>query len=302
MSMWQKTFAQSLYDHLEALECLLGPEPHVAVITTGIESKDCIPCSEEEQFSCINDTGESGALQDRLGHYEGGKVDPDYVYVTSPHCPSTLDSTNLDCLYDAETETGILLTGNTGCGYERGMEAMKMALENQTGFLRKDAILLVVVLSNEEDCGSIQDIEEGVSGVGGKACYYASKGTDPEGHQVDGLAPVKDYYDFLISLKDGKKGMVKFLAFVGMQDPNDPASTKIEYESTSNGEWKITPVCQMPGCADNCDDDDQNCLESCTAYPGTRYIELARMFGDYGFADKITLMASIANTRLALHR
>ncbi len=292
MQYKQETFAESLANKFELFKCLFGKDLHLAVTSTGIESSDCPPCDELNTMSCINDTGEGGLFQNRLGHYDGDLFSHEYSFTTDPQCPAIMLSPEFHCLYDQISESGIILTGDYGCGYERGLEAIRLALgelqSSQPGFLRKDAQLVIVVLSDEEDCGAVGDIEEGVAGIRAKACYYAAKGQDPDGNEVKGLTPVKEYHDFLLSLKDNKEGMVKFLAFVGMKDPKDPSSTKIEYTKDPAGStWNIKPACEVPRCARNCDASNESCLSACKAFPGTRYIELAQMFGYNGAVDTI---------------
>ena len=151
----------------------------------------------------------------------------------------------------------------------------------------RDAALVVVVVSDEEDCGAVGDVTENLSiNVGGNICYYAAKGSDPEGKTVDSqdrplaLTPVAEYYSELMALKRNKQGLVKFAAIVGVGDPQNPGATQIDYQfSTATGKWDVLPACTTTGCTGN----------YCNANPGTRYIELARRFGlgENGFLDTI---------------
>jgi hypothetical protein len=198
---------------------------------------------------------------------------------------------NLECFYDSVAREGTVLTGVEGCGYERGLAPLKGALdalENNynVGFLRDDAMLAVIVISDEEDCGEVGDVEEFTSAMG-KICYYAAKGVGPDGETVHpedpqqrsySLTPVEEYYDFLVNdVKNGRKDLVKFAAIVGITDVSDPSSTSIEYQQNSQGRWDIVPACSTPGCTG----------DYCDALPGTRYIKLAEKFGDNGYVDTI---------------
>ncbi|MBN2497031.1 MAG: hypothetical protein JXR96_20735, partial [Deltaproteobacteria bacterium] len=260
---------------------------HVAVVTTGVLSEGCPDCSEMIRNSCINETGESGRFQDRLGRISWNGSLPEYDFTADPSCRMA-DQDHLDCLYDETTERGTLIAGASGCGYERGLAAMRMALDDprNEGFLRPQARLAVLVLSDEEDCGEVGDIYEGVPGAAGKICTYAAKGVGPDGSTVHpndptarpyALTPVSYYFDFLLGLKSGRPGLVKFAAVVGA-DPHDPASTSIEYQGIDPSA-DITPACQTTTCRSG----------NCAAYPGTRYIELASLFGlgGDGFAASI---------------
>jgi hypothetical protein len=81
---------------------------------------------------------------------------------------------------------------------------------------------------------------------------------------------VDEYYDFLIDLKGGDNTKIKFAAIVGAKD-------SIDYEWSERGRWEISDACTTPGCTGS----------YCFAEPGTRYLQLARMFGNYGFSDTI---------------
>jgi hypothetical protein len=130
----------------------------------------------------------------------------------------------------------------------------------------------------------VGDVTEGLPEAGGDICFRAAKGTGPAGETSDStgkpylLTPVEDYYRFLIDTKGGRMGMAKFAAIVGMKDPSDPSTTTIEYED-STGWWKAASVCSTPGCTGTI----------CSAWPGSRYIKMAQMFGlgGNGFVDTI---------------
>ncbi len=260
-------------------------EVHVAVSTTGVKSEGCGSCSTNTPYSCVNETGESGVFQDRYGQFVSIEQDiVEYSSVNRPEC-KILQSIEADlCLFNNESQAGTILVGVNGCGYERGLSAIRLGLSpkltNSTnqGFLRPEAQLVVIVVSDEDDCGEVGDITEGIAGVGGRVCYYAAKGLGPVGATSSpddpddkpyALTPVSDYLEQLIALKDGRPGMVKFAAVVGITDPNDPLATSIEYTDDSDPSSDIVPACTTPTCTGR----------YCAAYPGTRYIGLADLLG-----------------------
>lgn len=249
---------------------------HIAVVTTGMESTMCPACDPIED-SCINTTGENGRFQDRICYNQGTEDDPDYVCNSNPDC-RTVDSSNLSCFYDQD-ESGTVFVGVKGCGYERGLAAMRTALGDSLlfgynqNFLREAARLAVIVVSDEDDCGEVGDVYE-LSGDGGNICYFAAKGVGPEGetsHPDDPqqrpyeLTPVDDYVQFLLGVKGDQRRLVKFAAVVGV-DPN--GSTEINYEWTGS-RWDVINACTNQVCTGN----------YCYAKPGTRYIELAGKLG-----------------------
>ena len=248
---------------------------HIAVVTTGMESPMCPACDPIED-SCINTTGENGRFQDRICYNQGDEDNPDYVCDSDPAC-RTVDSGNLSCFYDQD-KRGTVFVGVKGCGYERGLAAMRTALDSDLlngynqGFLRETARLAVIVVSDEDDCGEVGDVYE-MSGDGGNICYFAAKTVGPEGetfHSDDPeqrpyqLTPVDEYRDFLLDVKNGQHRLVKFAAVVGV----NPNGTEIEYEWTGS-RWDVVNACTNPGCTG----------DYCYAKPGTRYIELAGILG-----------------------
>jgi hypothetical protein len=277
------------------LDARFGPGAfHVGVITVGMESPGCPPCDGLITASCMNPSGESGRLQDRQGWITDTSTDPP-TFAFGPSDPTcrVVTSENRACFYDPSggglSGSGTVLVGTNGCGYERGLEPMRAALSTyadsyNAGFQREEATLVVVVVSNEEDCGAVGDVTESISGIGGRVCYYATEGEGPDGAVIDpegkpyALTPVQDYFDFLMELKHGQEGMVKFAAVVGVTDPDNPSATEIEYGSTaSNAEPEF--ACDTPGCTGS----------NCRSYPGTRYIALADLFGlgENGLVDTI---------------
>ncbi len=288
----QRAIAESIQSFKWLLDDKLGKgNYHVAVITTGMQSPECQLCPPDvpNYKSCINESGESGRFQDRLGHNIGTVENPVFEFKTDPSC-RIMDSSNIDrCLYDQDMDRGVIFTGTSGCGYERGFAAVKAALSEpllhtyNEGFLRDEAELIVIVISDEEDCGEVGDVTEGIQNIGANICYYASNGQDPSGASSDPqglsyhLTPVQDFYDFLLELKGNRFGYVKFAAIVGMDDRDEPSSTRIEFESTAPN------AAPKPSCrAEDCSDDHR-----CNAYPGTRYIQMIEKFRDNGYADSI---------------
>ncbi|HUU01667.1 MAG TPA: hypothetical protein VM425_09520 [Myxococcota bacterium] len=249
---------------------------HIAVVTTGMESPGCPVCAGVVSSSCMNETGENGRFQDRLGHNQGTIDSPDFIFTSDPTCREVTDA-NLDCFYDQALDRGTVLVGVNGCGYERGLASMRKALGElsasyNAGFLREWARLAVVVVSDEDDCGEVGDVTEGLPAIGGNACYFAAKGADGEGATVDpegkpyALTPVDEYASFLQGLKP-VASLVSFSAMVGVRDLADPLSTSIEYFwDDVRQTWDIVPACVTPGCIGS----------FCSSKPGTRYIKLAQ--------------------------
>ncbi|HOX44862.1 MAG TPA: VWA domain-containing protein [Myxococcota bacterium] len=255
----------------------------IAVITTGMESEGCPPCDAVIDQSCMNETGENGRFQSRRGRIVDPLANPpEFAFDPPDPACRIVTSANKTCFYDSATQSGIALVGTNGCGYEKGLEPIRVALSDlagttSAGFLRDNATLAIFVISDEEDCGKVGDVTENIfaPGIGGKVCYYASKGEGPDGTVVDPkaglpyrLTPVQEYYDFLMELKGNRPGMVKFAAVVGVADEANPGATEITYQSAQPNS-DVNPACTTDGCSG----------DGCFANAGTRYVELAEMFG-----------------------
>ncbi|MEQ1564003.1 MAG: hypothetical protein ABMA64_00070 [Myxococcota bacterium] len=101
------------------------------------------------------------------------------------------------------------LVGIGGEDKEKGLEAAVWALQPtlnlpgapNDGFVRKDAQLLTVFVSDEEDCSD----EGALEGQPPEACYQ----------QMDELPPVDGFVDALRDLKPGDRGAVQVAAIVG---------------------------------------------------------------------------------------
>ncbi|MBW1806890.1 MAG: VWA domain-containing protein, partial [Deltaproteobacteria bacterium] len=287
----QQQLGESISAFTQVLDSSFGDNYQIAIITTGMLSAGCPRCDTMAiPAGCINDSGEDGRFQNRIGQNVGTVDNPVYEFTTDPACDLIIEPQTKDCFYDTIEQKGYAMVGIEGCGYERGLAAIKSALgdlagNHNGGFLRPNATLAVVVISDEDDCGEVGDVNEGLVGIRGDACYYASKGVDPEGLSNDPegkpyrLTLVEEYYSFLLGLKDGKEGMVKFAAIVGVKDVDDLSTTTIEY-TWDGSRYTIDDACMVANCPGN---------KFCGAEPGTRYIKLAQKFviGMNGFVATI---------------
>ncbi|HOX42558.1 MAG TPA: hypothetical protein PK668_03120 [Myxococcota bacterium] len=280
MAADQLVLAQNLRALAASLEATLT-DFRLAIITPGIECPGCPPCDGLIMQSCTNETGESGRFQDRRGRIDDPTTEPPtFAFTRDPAC-RVITRDNLDCLWREADQSSVALVGTNGCGYERPLAAMRLALSapladvaNQ-GFLREHARLAVLSFTDEEDCGEVGEVTEGMSVIGGKVCYYASRGEGPDGSGEDPVAglpyrltPVEDYAAFLRELKGGDPARATFSVIAGVDDPGHPEDTTIEYVDTSE-HANVQTVCARPGCTG----------PACQAYPSTRQIALALATG-----------------------
>lgn len=174
--------------------------------------------------------------------------------------------------------------GETGCDYEQPLEAMRSSLydsrEQGLGFVRPDAVLGVVVLTDEDDCSAFNselfnpDAPRFVGDSPNFRCFQA--GVICDGDDVyqpgsrDGCRPrpqsefvtsVGDYVEFLEELKPNPADLV-VTAIVG-----DPGRVFIDRDEQMM-ESELLAACQ----------DEQGAV----AYPGIRLSAFADAFGETG--------------------
>lgn len=177
--------------------------------------------------------------------------------------------------------------GTNGCKFEQQLQAGAVALhkESQADFTRDDAVLLVIVVTDEEDC-SIEDKELfGVDEIhnpdeneNGIAC----------GSHPDYLYEVKHFKQTFAAVKGGNPNGVLFAAIVGV--PVDDACQgrgdeiggcldhpEMELEVVYEGYgWFFKPACIRYGGT-----------EVTRARPGRRFVELAQTLGENGYVYSI---------------
>ena len=158
--------------------------------------------------------------------------------------------------------------------YEQGLEASLMALdpngpnpEQVAAFLRPEAILVVIYLSDEDDCSA-----GGVIGEDDyESCAFLAS-TDQGGP----LYPTSRYVDFLRDLKP--RGRVMAMALTGVSTETDPAAIEAEYaayvasKSDSMYCFHQTSLCQT---------------SATVADWGRRYAEVASAFGPDGHVENL---------------
>ena len=172
-----------------------------------------------------------------------------------------------------ETFSCIAQLGITGCGFEQPLESMRQALDNNpanTGFLRDNAFLAVIIISDEDDCSarnnglftpdasslgpadSFRCFEYGVScepdddprALGQRQNCVARDDIRP--HPVDPtvyLEPVQTYVDFLKSLKPGDPSKIIVAGIVG--DPTPVEVIDVIKEGIPVRE--VAASCETPG-------------------------------------------------------
>jgi len=182
--------------------------------------------------------------------------------------------------------------GTGGCGFEQQLAsaATGLARDDQSDFSREDALLAVLVVSDEEDCsmrdGQALFGEQEIQDMGSMTVNLAC------GRHPEHLFTPSYFYDAFVSLK--QPGAVLFAAIVGVPDHGAPADAcqgpgdglgtclaqdemQLEEELVA-ATWFFRPACTR----------SVGETEVTRAYPGRRYVELANsLFGGMGYVYSI---------------
>ncbi|HWN70895.1 MAG TPA: hypothetical protein VNM90_24805, partial [Haliangium sp.] len=140
----------ALFDRLQGPTGL--PDLHVGVISTDVGTPAAIP-------GCLA-PGDDGALQSAFDPGDGscndGTLSLDGKFVSD--APSDTTGTRETNYTGSLTDVlGCMVKlGTDGCGFEQPLEAVRLAFESpdNAGFLRTDAVLAVVFLTDEDDCSA----------------------------------------------------------------------------------------------------------------------------------------------------
>lgn len=273
------------------LEGPVANDFQVGVVSTSV-SRNVRACSDEgpAQLNLYPDA--SGLLQSGKDD-RGRPVDPDGPRILRWDDPDFLPSFRT-----------LVRQGIRGSGQEMGLEAMRRALSAplasgpNAGFLRPGSRLLVVVVSDEDDCSDpggtaltlqppCEDVPCGSDESCGAEGVYCL-GTDgdrqcqPNACETAAgrakLEPVEAYVDFLRNLDDGTgKGRKRetFLAVIGafgLDAPNEPERCALGSDEAQGIAVRYREAVSLMGDAGYAD-------SICSASYGTALREIARLAG-----------------------
>ena len=128
------------------------PNVHIGVVSTDVGAGPGIAACEGD--------GDNGELQ--FTPRIGGCTPPDDKYIMDVQDPNDVNQriTNYDTSVSTleETFSCIASLGTGGCGFEQPLEAMYRALLDPNNlnqdFLREDAFLAIIIISDEDDCST----------------------------------------------------------------------------------------------------------------------------------------------------
>jgi hypothetical protein len=210
----------------------------------------------------------------------------------------TFDSMTSNAADIARQFSCIAELGVNGCGYEQQLESMWRALAPSTdnsfsgktsgqgapsglnaGFLRNDAILVVIVVSDEEDCSSPD--------ASGATLYQAPTAANNANllctRHPEALHPVSRYVQGLLSLKPAYKDRIIFAGIVGVplaanrgeRTPDQILSMpEMAYVEEGSPQLALRPACVAGNKAGKAD-------------PAQRMVKVAKEFGENGVITSI---------------
>jgi hypothetical protein len=278
----QALFAQNYKNFVSVLEGFPGglPSLHVGVVTSSIDVG-----RDVGQASCRPSAGENGALQN-ASRDAGNPCAPPMIAATDRYL---VDAASPDG-HRIQNYTGSLTdalscishAGENGCGLEAPLEAMKRALDGShpenAGFLRRGALLAVVILTDEDDCSADPRLfDSPLPGANSRdfICAQAGYLCDQPISSMPGmytgcrvrhdglLHDPRDYADFLGALK-GPSGVVVALI------AGNPAT------SISTGPRGAQALAVVESCSTMINN------RTAIARPAIRLDEFRRAFGDRG--------------------
>lgn len=282
-SMWEEQ--QKIADELEAFVTALASGPikndfQVGVITTGV-TYNRMSCEPDDPPELAVFPQQSGRLQQGKT-IDGSIVDAGSARILSHDDPQLV-----------EKFAELVRQGVQGPGQEMGLEAARRAVTHplvntpidgappgNQGLLRPGSRLLIVIVTDEDDCSDPSATAVALESICGGPCtahgecddgyfclldFYGLQRCQRNSCETSEsralLEPVQTYVDVFSTLDDGtQRGRTRetFLAVIGPQDPSDPT---------------IPQRCESGGTI---------------AYgAGVRYLETVEAMGDQGFIDSI---------------
>jgi hypothetical protein len=252
---------------------------HVGVVTTDMGSGGVTLMTCTEPF-----VGDNGVMQNTS---ELPECQPSYSAADCDRdeCPWLSHSTEHPAAGEGGTSTiweelGCIATlGTEGCGFEQQFEAALAALTEQSepggvneGFLRGDSLLVVVLVTDEDDCStpSSEFFDPNREDLG-CLCLRCMMNEDL-------LYPIERYRDSLLALRGGDESRVVLAAVTGI--PTDGSwhpGDGVERLQNLRRVDPENPTSQIPICSSS----------HGLAFPAVRIATLVEAFGENGIISSI---------------
>jgi hypothetical protein len=273
---------------------LAVPDVRIAVTTTDMGlSANGEPYDPQWGFpmgligpQCSAPLGDNGAL-----------VDPDEAESLT-ECPALSASDDgwyaVEELQDPQVLSCLVSPGTSGCGFEQQLQAGAVSIEKQgaLGNLRDDALLAVIVISDEEDCSvadphalyTSDEVQKNNFAAVNVAC----------GENPDSLISIESLRTRMLAAKNGNVDAVFFGAIVGVPQGGFCEGSGADL-SLCLDHPKMQPTIIMDtaftvgekyiydyACERRVDD-----IPVTQASPGIRMVQMARSFGENAWVSSI---------------
>jgi hypothetical protein len=273
---------------------------HLGVVTSDMGASGVEEIPGGDRTAC----GTAGTAMDTLG--DDGVLLRDLDGL--PGCTAGAGGAYL--AFDAETDDAQdlggpfacrALVGTDGCGFEQQLEAAWKALAPATdksfsrgtgghgnaenaGFLREDSVLAVVVVSDEDDCSIPDEARALFSPNDQNILLNVSCGLNP-----NSLHPVSRYVDGLRSLRPDNPDLVVFAAIAGV-----PLEAEGMLDASGTQDHAAILAMEAMQFRQDLPDQNGNILPKAAcetsngrAFPGRRFVEVAKQFGDNALVRSI---------------
>lgn len=281
-------FASALLDPPPSSTYPAVDDLRVAAITTnmglsadGESMDDYWPDAVPSSCSSSNGLGDNGRFQDistaSVEFPDGGVLD--CPALGTAWAETSADSPNADLPAQAAC---LAMQGTDGCGWDQQLQSAATALtrEDQTGFIRNEAVLAIVVAANEDDCslenGPGMFAEEEVADMSLGKVNLAC------GNHEDHLFTPEYFYETFAAAR-GRSDALAFVGIVGVPyagqtgaaacqgygdeigECNAQEEMQLVPEESESGMWFFRRACTR----------SEGDVQVTDAWPGRRFLELA---------------------------
>ncbi|RMH43046.1 MAG: VWA domain-containing protein [Deltaproteobacteria bacterium] len=254
MAEEQNSLEQNFNRFINVLANIEGglPNVHIGVVSTDVGAGpfNISGCSGE---------GDNGVLQNVPR--KAGCSPPSGQFIVDIANPDGTRQTNYTGDL-AETFGCIAKLGTDGCGFEQPLESALRALDGRNaqnqGFLRKDAFLAIIIISDEDDCSTEDEnmfdtaqnsIDDPLGPLSSFRCFEFGVKCNPDNPRQPGtkaecapredsryMYPVQHYIDFFKGLKDDPQQVI-VAGIIGNPEP-------VVVAPDMNGNPELQPSCQ----------------------------------------------------------
>lgn len=227
MSDEHSSLVENFGRFIRVLETLEGglPDIHIGVVSTDMGAGDYGPCTKVGDNGVLQNTARAACTPPGPERFISDTLASDGVTRTGNYSGALEES--FACI----AELGV-----QGCAFEQPLESMRRALDGSnsqnSGFLRLDAYLAVVILSDEDDCSvedvglfnadsSLDTIDSSLGFLSSFRCFEFGVVCQPDTPRVPGersncearddsqfMYDVGEYVDFLKSLKNNPNNVL----------------------------------------------------------------------------------------------